>query len=123
MGQRSAGPARPDAWDARAWVTLFFLPIVPLGSASFRGSRDGPPGEPWEVERERVRPEAPSRKDIGVTYASAVGLALVTLVPPALAWQTIHQTGLWQALKVVIGSSVPVLVLMWRDLRTPRVVR
>jgi hypothetical protein len=118
LGQRAAGA---DAWDARAWVSLLFVPIVPLQAARFRGPSEGPTGEPWDVERTSL--EVPSRRDVGKTYGAAVGLVLLTLSPVGLAWWTIHQTGLLQALKVVMASSVPILVLMWRDLRAPRVVR
>jgi hypothetical protein len=41
----------------------------------------------------------------------------------AWAWWTIDVTSLPQALKVVIGASVPILMLFWRDVRTPRLLR
>jgi hypothetical protein len=78
-------------------------------------------GEAWEVERTPL--ETTRRDDVGRTYAWAAGLLLLAIAPVALAWWTIHQTGLAQAVKVVLGASVPVLVLMWCDMRTPRVVR
>jgi hypothetical protein len=56
------------------------------------------------------------------TYGRAAGLLLLTLGPVVFAWWTIHQTGLFQALKVVLGASVPVLVLMWCDTKIPRVL-
>jgi hypothetical protein len=48
---------------------------------------------------------------------------LLALAPVAFAWWTIHQTGLLQALEVVVGAAAPVLVLMWLDTRIARVGR
>ena len=118
LGRSSAGA---DAWDARAWFSVFFLPMVPLRAARFRGAREGLPGESWEVERTPL--ETSSQRDVCKTYGAAVGLLVLALGPVVFAWWTIPQTGLLQALKVVVGSAAPVLVLMWRDLRAPRVVR
>ena len=118
LGRRPAGD---DAWDARPWITFLFLPLVPLRASRFHGRSEGPAGETWEVERTPL--EAPPRGDVLQTYGAAAGLLLAAVAPVAFAWWTIHQTGLLQALKVVIGASVPILVLMWRDTRTPRVVR
>jgi hypothetical protein len=110
-----------EAWSARAWVTFLFLPLVPLRPATFHGRGDAPAGETWDVERTPL--VAPRPGDVARTYAASAGVVVLTLAPVVFAWWTIHLTGLLQALKVVIGSSVLVLVLMWRDLRTPRVVR
>jgi hypothetical protein len=118
LGRRSAGA---DEWVARPWVVFLFLPFVPLRAARFRGSSDGPLGEPWEVERTPL--EVPPRGDVWKTYIGAAGLLLLALGPAAFAWWTIYQTGLLQALKVVAGTSAPILVLMWRDGKTPRVLR
>jgi hypothetical protein len=117
LGRRGA---HAEPWDARAWVTLLFLPLVPLGASRFHGPSERPTGESWEVDRTPL--EAP-RGDVLQTYGGAAGLLLLAVAPVAFAWWTIHQTGLLQALKVVIGASVPILVLMWRDAKTPRVLR
>ncbi|HEY6552822.1 MAG TPA: hypothetical protein VI669_05680 [Vicinamibacteria bacterium] len=109
-----------EAWEARAWVCLLFVPLVPLRAARFNGPRERPLGESWEVERSLL--EAAPRGDVGRTYAAAAGLLLATVAPVAWAWWTIDVTTLPQALKVVIGSSVPILVLLWRDARTPRLL-
>jgi hypothetical protein len=117
LGRRAADA---DAWGARPWVTFLFLPLVPLQYARFRGPAEATSGESWEVERSPA--EAP-RGDLWKTCAGAAGALGLALAPVGLAWWTIPQTGFLQALKVVIGASAPVLVLMWRDLRTPRVER
>lgn len=117
LGRRAAGA---DAWDARLWVAFLFLPLVPLRAARFQGPAEMPSGESWEVER---TPLESRRGEVWKTYAGAAGAVGLALAPLAFAWWTIPQTGFLQALKVVVGASAPVLVLMWRDLRTPRVVR
>ncbi len=117
LGRRRTGT---EVWEARAWISLLFLPLVPLRASKFQGPSEGPDGEMWEVER---TPLEGRRGDVLQTYAVAAGLLLATLAPVVFAWWTIHQTDLLQALKVVIGASVPILVLMWRDIRTPRVGR
>jgi len=118
LGRRVAGA---EAWEARAWVCFLFVPLVPLWAAKFHGPCERPFGESWEVERSGLE-QAP-RVDIGRTYALAAGIFLAMLAPVVLAWWTIDVTSLPQALRVVIGSSVPILVLLWRDARTPRVQR
>ena len=118
LGRRAAGTG---VWEARAWVSLLFLPLVPLKAARFQGPSAGPDGEPWEVERTPL--ETPRTGDVWKTLGGAVGLLLLALGPVVFAWWTIHETGLLPALKVVVGSAAPILVLMWCDTRTPRVVR
>lgn len=117
LGRRAAGA---DAWEARLWVTALFVPLVPLHHARFHGPAEMPAGESWDIERTRLESQP---GDLWKTYAGAVGALGLALAPVAFAWWTIPQTGFLQALKVVVGASSPVLVLMWRDLRTPRVVR
>jgi hypothetical protein len=117
LGRHAVGS---DVLEARVWLTLLFLPLVPLRAARLEGPIDIAAGETSEVA---FAPRERSRGDVWGTYARALGLVLLTLAPLAYAWRTIHQTGLLQALKVVVGTGIPILVLMWRDLRTPRVGR
>jgi hypothetical protein len=108
-------------WVARPWVCLLSLPILPLRPARFRGPQAAGPGESWEVEREGPA-EAP-RGDVARVLGGALGTLVLGLGPGLYAWTAIHQTGLVEAFRVVIGVAAPILVVMWRDLGAPRVLR
>ena len=118
LGRRPSGT---DEWVARSWICLLALPLVPLRAARFAGPRSRPAGEVWEVERERLA--EPTRADLARTLTGAFGALALGLGPGLYAWTTIHQTGLVEAVKVVVGAAAPILVLMWRDLNTARVRR
>lgn len=118
LGQRSSGA---DEWVARPWVCLLSMPLVPLRAARFVGPRSRPAGEAWEVEREPLAEV--SRSDVARTVVGVVGALALGLGPALYAWATIHQTGLGEAVKLVLGVAAPILVLMWRDLGTARVRR
>ena len=118
LGQRPLGA---DAWMARPWVCLLSLPLVPLRAARFVGAGSRPAGEVWEVERERLAEV--SRGDVARTLTGVFGALALGLGPGLYAWTPIHQTGLVEAAKVVVGAAAPILVLMWRDLGAARLRR
>ena len=64
-----------------------------------------------------------SRGDVARTLTGVFGALALGLGPGLYAWTTIHQTGLVEAAKVVVGAAAPILVLMWRDLGAARLRR
>ena len=110
-----------EEWQARSWFCLLFVPVVPLRRARFWGDWAGEAGVAWEVVCEPAT--GASSGDLARTVAGTVAALGLGLGPAWYAWTKIHQTGLLEALFVVIGVAAPVLVAMWRDVGTPRVLR
>ena len=119
LGRREVGP---DEWEARSWICLFSVPIVPLARGRFRGPWAGELGSTWSVDRASSGVE-PGYSDVLSTYAKSVLVVASSLAPGWLSWQRIYETGLWPGIRLVLGVLIPILVLMWRDLQVPRLSR
>jgi hypothetical protein len=106
---------RPDAevCAVRPWVCLLFFPVVPLRPFSLRRVERGSRAE--AVLYEPVADPNTRAPSVLRGYLSGLaGLALV-LAGPLYAFAHIHETGVAQALRIVLGGALPVLAFSWLD--------